>query len=164
MSGRAANGVSLPILTAGSAGFSEEPDPFRASGSFDHRFTPTKGTFGCPADEETLCLLDGRFTVTAAVLDPSGSGLSRPAAAMARRDRFGDFAFGSERHPDVVVKILDGRHINGRFWIYGSASLSQLPYELSVTDLATGRQQSYVSMPSGSTCGVVDTTSFVDTP
>ena len=54
--------------------------------------------------------------------------------------------------------MLDGRDLNGHFWLlYGG--LSDVEYEITVTDTATGRIESYRN-ESGNICGKIDTEVF----
>ena len=45
-----------------------------------------------------------------------------------------------------MVKVLDGRAVNGHFWVF-SGALSDVAYTLTVTDLATGKSKTYVNAP-----------------
>ncbi len=49
----------------------------------------------------------------------------------------GAFWFFSANNLELVVKVVDGRSVNGRFWIFG-AGLTDVAYELAVTDRTTG--------------------------
>jgi hypothetical protein len=62
------------------------------------------------------------------------------------------------RSPEVFVKILDGRVINGSFWVFYSG-LTDLEYTVTVQELDTARVKTYVK-PAGSACGGFDTDAF----
>jgi len=54
-----------------------------------------------------------------------------------------------------MVKVLDGRPVNGRFWAFW-AGLSSVEYTLRIDDLITGRTHVYTH-PEGSPSGGADT-------
>lgn len=92
-----------------------------------------------------LTLGGGRFRVEAVWFDPynGSSGVGRPAPLTADTGTFWFF------HPDnaeVVVKVLDGRSLNGHSWLF-YGGLSTVEYWLRVTDLATGASRSYHNPP-----------------
>ena len=49
-----------------------------------------------------------------------------------------------EDNLEVIVKLLDGSGVNGRTWVFGG-SLSNLAFELTVTDTRTGVQRIYTN-------------------
>jgi hypothetical protein len=111
---------------------------------------------GCVADELTLCLLDGRFRLEAQWRDFSGgSGVGRAAGLT---DDAGYFWFFSENNVEIVVKTLDGRNVNGRFWVFFGA-LSNVEFTLRVTDTETGDVKTYEN-PLGTFASVGDTSAF----
>jgi hypothetical protein len=68
------------------------------------------------------------------------------------------FWFYSPNNIDVVVKVLDGRGVNGHFWVFfGPLTTDQ--FTLTVTDTQTGAQKTYTSA-AGSLTGGADTTAF----
>ncbi|MCY3970151.1 MAG: hypothetical protein OXG74_09465, partial [Acidobacteria bacterium] len=70
----------------------------------------------------------------------------------------GFFWFFNQENIELAVKVLDGRGINGRFWLlYGA--LSDVEYEIVVTDTVTGESKTYRN-EAGSICGEVDTGAF----
>jgi photosystem II stability/assembly factor-like uncharacterized protein len=77
-------------------------------------------------------------------------------------DLFGYFTVpGLTTHadnPEVFVKVVDGRAVNGAFWFFHGA-LTDLEYTLTVTEGATSRVKTY-SKPAGSACGGFDTSAF----
>jgi hypothetical protein len=91
-------------------------------------------------DLETLCLRGGRFRATAEWQDPMGR--AGKATATRTGDGWGSLAFFQPSADDLVVKLLDGAAINGRFWVY-LGSLSDVAFDLRVTDTATGLVRSY---------------------
>jgi hypothetical protein len=54
----------------------------------------------------------------------------------------GAFSFFGADNTELVVKVLDGRAVNGRFWVFYGA-LSDVAYDLTVTDTLSGEQRVY---------------------
>src|SRR5262249_34824788 len=115
---------------------------------FDGRDGSLQGVFGqvlgsskCLAGSEVLCLgPDGRFEARVSWKIPSGetgSGKSLPLTA----DTGALWFFGRD-NLELMVKIVDGRAVNERFWVF-LGSLSNVEYTLTVTDTATGVAKSY---------------------
>ncbi len=117
----------------------------------------TAGT--CVPDDETLCLADGRFAVkahwTVLASGQSGEGSAVPAAG---NDKSGFFYFFNPANTELVVKALDGRTINGSWWIFYGA-LSDVEYELEVVDTQEGATVTYFN-ENGNLCGRGDTNAF----
>ena len=59
---------------------------------------------------------------------------------------------------EVVLKVLDGRPVNGKFWVFYGA-LSNVEYTLTVTDTQTGVEKTYFN-PLGRLASVADTGAF----
>ena len=56
------------------------------------------------------------------------------------------------------MKVLDGRGVNGKFWLFYGA-LSSVGYTLTITDTQTGATRTYTN-PSGRLASVADTSAF----
>ena len=69
-------------------------------------------------------------------------------------DTSGFFWFFNAANTELVVKLLDGRLVNGNFWIYYGA-LSDVAYTIEVTDTELGSVASYTN-PLGNFCGRAD--------
>ncbi len=61
---------------------------------------------------------------------------------------------------ELVVKVLDGRAINGYYWVFYGA-LSDVEYTITVTDSTTGRQRIYKN-PQGTLGSVGDIKAFAE--
>lgn len=70
----------------------------------------------------------------------------------------GYFWFFNSSNVELVVKVLDARTLNNRFWVFFGA-LSNVEYTLRVTDTVTGNVKTYVN-PSGRFASVGDTDAF----
>jgi hypothetical protein len=73
-------------------------------------------------------------------------------------DRTGMFWFFNPANLELVVKVLDGRTVNGNFWVYFGA-LSNVDYTVKVTDTETGRVREYHN-PQGRMASVADVEAF----
>ena len=118
----------------------------------------------CEPTENRLCLLEDRFAIDVSFIDPNISdpevdpeGTATVASSLGTPNT-GFFWFFNQENIELAVKVLDGRGINGRFWLlYGA--LSDVEYEITVTDTATGKSKPYRN-EAGSICGEVDTDAF----
>ena len=104
-------------------------------------FVPTP----CVANASTLCLNGGRFKV-------------QVASAVPLTADTGYFWFFSANNIELVVKVVDGRPANGKFWVFYGA-LSNVEYFVNVTDTQTGVTKTY-SNPNGQQSSVADTAAF----
>jgi ELWxxDGT repeat protein len=110
----------------------------------------------CQPSATALCLNGGRFKVEAFWVAPSsgeGPGRAVPLAADT-----GAFWFFDSANIEVILKVLDGRGVNGHFWAFYGA-LSDVEYALTVTDTETGLARRYVNPP-GQLASVGDTQAF----
>ena len=96
----------------------------------------------CVPDESTACLQEGRFLVRALWHAPSrGYGVAQVKRVSSETAAF---TFFSEDSIEVVVKVLDGCGLNGRYWVF-AAGLTDVEVTLIVTDTVTGRVWSNVN-------------------
>jgi len=109
-------------------------------GVFAQRFT----TATCALGSGQLCLA-GRFRVAVRFTDPR-SGLAAAGTAAPLTSDTGTFWFFDPANVELIVKVLDGRAVNGHFWVF-SGALSDVDYTLTVTDTATGRSRTYHNAP-----------------
>jgi hydrazine synthase alpha subunit-like protein/WD40 repeat protein len=106
------------------------------------RFWKTElgGGAGCQPGPTALCLNGGRFRVEAAWKDFSGNAGAGRALPLTADT--GAFWFFDPKNVEVVLKVLDGRGVNGNFWVYYGA-LSNVEYTLTITDTTTGAAKTY---------------------
>ncbi len=116
----------------------------------------TAATPACQTGDTRLCLGAGRFQVEAEWMDFQGNtGVGHAVSLTADT---GYFWFFAPTNVETVVKVLDGRGLNGAFWVFYGA-LSNVSYTLTVTDTATGLSRRYVNPP-GVFASVGDTDGF----
>ena len=70
----------------------------------------------------------------------------------------GTFWFFNSANLELVVKVLDGRGINGHYWVFYGA-LSNVDYTIAVSDTDTGAVRTYHN-PQGVMASVADTEAF----
>ena len=101
--------------------------------------------YECTESSTAVCLQSGRFRVEARVsyTDSSGAEVENAPARVKRAMLNGPtrttslFYFFGESNPELLVKVVDGCGINGRYWVFGSAA-TDLDHQVLVTDNATG--------------------------
>ncbi len=111
----------------------------------------------CAADATTLCLLGGRFAVRVDWRDQHGHGAGA-GQALPWSDATGFFWFFDSGNVELAVKVLDGRAVDGKFWVF-YGGLSDVEYTVHVTDTATGAVRDYHNAPNDY-CGRADTLAF----
>ncbi len=135
-----------------------------SSGRFLHAATLRSGVFDWQfAFDSSVLSLDAShsFSVRLTARDQrtgrAGTGLAIPQSDIFGYFSIPDLTF-NPGNPEVFVKILDGRTVNGQFWVF-YGGLTDLEYTLTVTDETTGRVRTYTK-PAGSACGGFDTAAF----
>ena len=121
----------------------DAPDPAAASSAT------------CAATSTALCLTQGRFEVR---VDWSAPGQGGDGNAVPLSADTGYFWFFDAANVELIIKVLDARVINGKFWVYYGA-LSDVEYTITVTDTVTGSQKTYFN-PSGTLGSGADTDAF----
>ncbi len=122
--------------------------------------TTAEGT--CAPSSSRLCLLGNRMAVEVAWTNQHAGGATGVGGAIpsTASDQTGYFWFFNPANLELVVKVLDGRAINQHFWVF-YGGLSDVEYELTVTDTVTGHQATYHNEP-GSICGGADTNALAE--
>ena len=87
-----------------------------------------------------LSLGRGRFQATIGWRAPDGTAGRGKGKNLT--DDSGGFYFFSPERTEVVVKVLDGRPINGRFWVF-VGSLTDVEFDLEVVDQVSGEKRRY---------------------
>jgi hypothetical protein len=107
-------------------------------------FAQRLATAGCPGTDQ-LCLGGGRFLVEVQYKDPTSGGTRAGHASPLTGDT-GAFWFFSPTNAELLLKVLDGRLVNGYFWVFYGA-LSDVEYTITVTDTVTGKRRTYHNDP-----------------
>ena len=115
----------------------------------------TGATGGCANGANALCLAD-RFRVE--VRWKSNAGATGTAGALPDSANTGLFWFFDPANVEMVVKVLDGRPVNGKFWVFFGA-LSDVESWVRVTDTQTGQVREYHNLP-GKLSNLADTAAF----
>ena len=116
------------------------------------RATPTRRD-GVHGQRERALLERRRFQVRARIPRERAARAGTPLTG-----NTGHFWFFSGNNLELIVKVVDGRSLNGRFWVF-SGALSNVEYTITVTDTLTGSVKTYVN-PSGSLVSLADTSAF----
>ncbi len=111
----------------------------------------------CIPDATSLCLNQSRFKVQVTWSVPS-QGTSGIGNGVALTGDTGEFWFFSANNIELVVKVVDGRAFNNKFWVFYGA-LSNVQYTITVTDTTSGAIKTYVN-PNGNLASVADVTAF----
>ncbi|MDY7094853.1 MAG: hypothetical protein SX243_17915 [Acidobacteriota bacterium] len=132
--------------------------PISSGASQPPRYLAAPTTGACAPDATTLCLLDGRFQLRLEWSDQRRPGRTGDGMAVEGTDQTGYFWFFQESNLELMVKVLDGRPVNGNFWVF-YGSLTDVEFTMTVTDTVTGAETTYHNEP-GNICGRTDTAAF----
>lgn len=146
------------VRASGASGFSAYTATARATtrGGATPAATPPNfgGAPSCGSGDSTLCLHANRFRVR--VLWRNSATEAWTAGHLVKRtDQSGTVWFFGAENVEQIVKVLDGRGVNGKFWVFAGA-LTDREYWLEVTDSATGAVRLYHNR-AGDTRGFADT-------
>ena len=160
--------VASAAATAGSARVSgldrDTPYTFRlrsgAEASGNASATTGDPVGDCRSGQRYLCLRQKRFEVRVHWSNPDRSGDNGAGAAVpvAISDESGLFWFFDPDNIELAVKVLDGRGVNGAFWVFFGA-LTDVEYWLTVEDTQGGGRRTYHNPPK-TTCGQSDVAAF----
>lgn len=121
-----------------------------------------RGTFAqggnCIPSAARLCVGNGRFAVTVDWQVPS-QGTAGVGNATSLSVDTGAFWFFSPNNIELVVKVVDGRAFNNRFWVFAGA-LTDVAYTVRVEDTVTSVTKTYANAQ-GSLVSFADTNAFV---
>ena len=116
----------------------------------------------CTPDAHTLCLNNGRFSVTATFQQTSG-GPSSPANAVSLTDDTGYFWFFDPTNTEMVIKVLNGCAVNGNYWVF-LAGLTNVGVTTTVVDTQSGTNKPYTNNVGTAFQPVQDTSAFHTCP
>ena len=117
-----------------------------------------RATFvSCSNDHTALCLGGGRFRVEVDWQRKAAEPVQHARGAAVSTES-GYFWFQDGNSVELMIKVLDGRLVNGFFWVFYGA-LTDRGYTIRVTDLLTGEVRTYVN-ERGHVASVADTKAF----
>ena len=121
-----------------------QPGPPPPAASSRWQASPAQASAtGCAATDTALCLAGSRFRASVRFVHPA-DGVERDAVAVPLTSESGAFWFFAPENLELMLKIVDGRNLNGRFWVF-YGGLSDVEYEITVTDTETGAEQVYTN-------------------
>jgi hypothetical protein len=129
---------------------------FGAYGFGSYTLTLTDSGAAVCGDSRTLCLSNSTYAVT--VVWATTDGRTGSGNAVTLTSDTGYFWFFSSANVELVIKVLDGRGINGKHWVFYGA-LSDVTYTITVTNRVTGVTRTYTNVQ-GNLASVADTSAF----
>jgi len=111
----------------------------------------------CGTDPSALCLNGARFEARLAWSVPS-QGTSGEGHPVPLTSDTGAYWFFTSNNLEVIVKVVDGRAFNGKYWVFVGA-LTDVQYTLTIRDVVTGAVKTY-SHPAGTLESFADTSAF----
>lgn len=115
----------------------------------------------CGFFEPGLCLDSGRFRVQGHFVTSTGDEDGAPALGLTPDT--GYFFFFNPSNVEIVVKVLDGCGVNGRYWFF-AGGLTDVRTELTVTDLALDVVKVYFNPLGKAFQPIQDTAAFATCP
>ena len=103
-------------------------------------------------------LLGERYEVSVLFEDQHHGGEVGAAVADPLSGDSSQFWFFRPENVELVVKVLDGRGVNGHDWVFHGGN-TDLGYRVTVRDRVSGETRVY-HRPGGTLCGAADTTAF----
>lgn len=117
---------------------------------------PLSTTAACTTSATNLCLNGNRFKVQATYDTGSTSGA---ASATGMTTDTGYFYFFNASNVELLVKIVDGRGINGKFWVF-AGGLTNVDTLITITDTQTGAVKTYRNPANTAFQPIQDTSAF----
>jgi hypothetical protein len=112
----------------------------------------------CTPNATTLCLNGGRFRVGVAWATKEGA--SGAGQAVSVTGDTGYFWFFTSGNVEIIVKVVDGRAVNSRFWVF-AGGLTNVDVVMTVLDVQTGLAKSYHNPLDTAFLPIQDTTFFL---
>lgn len=104
----------------------------------------------CEPSDTALCFYEGRFKATLEWRrSPNGQWLD--AKAQPLTNQTGAFYYHNPKNLEMLLKILDGRTINGSFWVFYGV-LTDQEIRLTIKDIFTNRTKTFTKAK-GNLCG-----------
>ncbi len=110
---------------------------------------------------ETVFLRNDRFTLTVDTVDPLG--VERPARLITQSEDSAVLYFFSQNNWEMLVKVLDGCGINGRYWVFFAAT-TDVELTVTVTDTEADVVKQYTNELGHPADAITDTDAFATCP
>ena len=111
---------------------------------------------GCTPNDTTLCLVNGRFAVTASWRTNDNSGVGH---AVALTSDTGYLWFFGSNNVEVVIKVLDACSLSRTYWV-SAGGLTNVNVTINVRDTRTGLIKTYSNPMNTAFLPVQDTAAF----
>jgi sugar lactone lactonase YvrE len=118
-------------------------------------------TAPCVVNATTLCLSNSRYKIQTRWFTQDGS--SGAGRVTSLTGDTGAFWFFSPSNLELVVKVLNGCGVNGRYWTF-AGGLTDVNVILTVTDTQTGTIQTYTNPQGAPFEPIQDTNAFTTCP
>ncbi len=112
----------------------------------------------CATNATTLCVNNDRFEIT--ISFTTNNGDSGVGQAQKLTDDTGYFWFFDQANVEVVVKVLDGCVINGKFWVF-AGGLTDVEVTMTIRDTQSGAVKTFVNPQKTPFDPVQDTSAFM---
>lgn len=149
-------GPTLPGVTT--FGEDQGGELLVAAGESVYRLLPATSAGACAPNATTLCVLDGRFSISATWRTANGdTGVGQAVPFNADS---GSFWFFSPDNTEVLVKLRDACVAPfDAFWVF-AAGLTNVEVTLTVTDTTSGQTRTYTNPLGTAYAPVQDTRAF----
>ena len=153
--------VARVRITAGNAPFGFDDNPaagIDAVAMDDFLYgEPQSLQTSCSTDSTTLCLNGGRFRVQVVFRAPF-MPFALPGTALGLTSDSGTFSFFTSNNLELLVKVVDGRPFNGKFWVF-IGSTTNVEFTVTVTDTTNNAVRTYTNAQ-GNIGTIVDLAAF----
>jgi hypothetical protein len=133
------------------------------NGTFVGNIPPVLGPpaeFTCGASTASALCLQGHYLLTATWrTGPPGTGTTGNASVAVSGPGSGVFWFFAASNWELMVKVIDGCTLNHAWWVF-SAAITDVFYQLNVTDVQSGTTKIYFNYPGPPAPAVTDTSAF----
>jgi len=127
--------------------------------ALDVNCSPLAPPVSCSTSSTALCLQGHRFRVTTEFL--TNTGASGAGSAFPMTSDTGAFTFFDPANVEVVVKVLNGCGVNGRYWVF-MAGLTNVRVYVTVIDVdGGGNSNTYTNPLNTDFAPTFDTNAFV---
>lgn len=133
------------------------------SGDSAHIVQGSCGSYQGIPEDQAVCL-DDRFLVSIYDVTNSPTGIAVPVRMGSADTTL--FWFYNTSNWEVMLKVLNGCGVNGRYWVFGGALTNQ-GYHILVTDVTTGPnyvQKHYLNSVGTRAAAIADTNAFHTCP